>query len=137
MQYTIKVIKRAETRGIGTLSSIGLWASVKAPAKAPTKAGIRGIWVKETRKPTTKKAKLPSRVLCDWNGNFILPNLFPIRVDAESPKSSMSIAALAMAMLNWKKYRVMMIPMKKNTNPLSSWSRLASRKIVEKKGTLW
>jgi len=74
-----------------------------APKKAPEIAGNIGNCVRATANPTRRKDKLPSKVFSFWNGSLCQPNRFPIRVEAESPKSRMSIAALTTFMLNLKR----------------------------------
>ena len=69
--------------------------------------------MRATVKPTAKKAKLPSTVFLGWYGILVLPHFFPIKVDAESPKSKIKIAALATAILNWNRINVKIIPIKK------------------------
>ena len=86
---------------IGTviLSSIGLYASVIVPTKAPIHAGNNGSKVMALKKLTIKNAKLPSKLFKLINGNLCLPNLVPIIVDAESPSKSINMPASAIAML--------------------------------------
>lgn len=124
-----------ETIGIGILSSTGLYASVIAPHKAPKNAGSSETWVKAPINDTTKNANVPTYVFLLLNGIRVLPNLFPNIVDAESPNKRIIMAAFAIMILNLNKYKVIIIPIKKYINPLSSSSRLQFLKMNEKKGT--
>ena len=120
--------------GIGMLSSMGLYASVIDPTKAPIKAGNNGKTVSTLKKLTKKNAKLPSKLFKDLNGNLCFPNLVPIIVEAESPSKSISIPASAIAILKLNMYSVAMIPIKKYKKPRSSSLLLQLVNIVEKMG---
>ena len=100
IRYTTKLIAIPAITGIGILSSMGLYASVIAPHKAPTSAGISGSWVNAPISATIKNAEVPTKVFLSLKGNGFFPNFFPNMVDAESPSKKISIAALSMAMLN-------------------------------------
>ena len=89
----------AEIIGTGILSSIGLYASVNAPTKAPINEGNRGSKVNALKNPTNKKAILPSKLFKSLNGSLCLPNLLPTIVEAESPIISINIPASAIAIL--------------------------------------
>ena len=133
-QYITIAIARADISGMGMLSSIGLYASVIVPTKAPINAGNNGSSVIALKKLTTKNAKLPSKLFKVLNGNLCLPNLVPIIVEAESPSKSINIPASAIAMLKLNIYSVTIIPIKKYKNPLSSSLLLQLDNIPEKIG---
>ena len=116
------------------LSSMGLYASVKVPTKAPIIEGKMGSNINELKKPTTRNAKLPSKVFKLLNGTLCLPNFLPISVEAESPSNSINIALFAIAILKLNIYSVAIIPRKKYKNPLSSSLLLHLDNIVERRG---
>jgi len=130
------VITKAETIGMGMLSSIGLYASVSAPANAPITAICGGKKIIVHKSPTTKKARVPSTDLNFFKGNLCFPYFFPTSVEAESPIKSIKMAAYAIEMLKLKIKSVAIIPKKKYKNPLSSSDLLQMDKIVEIRGTL-
>ena len=103
IRYTTKLIAIPDITGIGILSSTGLYASVIAPHNAPINEGISGSWVNAPIRATIKNADVPTTVFLSLNGKRVFPNLFPNMVEAESPSKKISIAALAMAILNLNK----------------------------------
>ncbi len=120
--------------GTGMLSSIGLYASVIVPTKAPNNTGNTGSKVSALKKLTKKNAKLPSKLFKDLNGNLCFPYFVPTIVEAESPSISINIPASAIAMLKLNIYRVPIIPIKKYKNPRSSSCLLQLVSISEKIG---